>query len=178
MNNHICSGKRIYLRQVKLSDASDVVQWKQDPVVKQMALDPDTVVTLANQKRDIKRAITSPGEIYAIVVVKETESPIGYIRINWMDEARKFAWLRFALGAERGKGYGKDAVGCLIDHLFKQGLHRAEAETYDFNEASAGLLESLGFVKEGIKRQAHFDGIEYRDVIAFGLLRQDFRNPA
>jgi len=78
------------------------------------------------------------------------------------------------MGAERGKGYCKDALRSLLTRLFSQGIHRIEAEAYEFNTASIGLLESLGFKPEGLKRNAHFDGKKYADIVVLGLLQEDF----
>ncbi len=55
-------------------------------------------------------------------------------------------------------------------------VHRVEAEVYEFNEASLHLLTSLGFKREGVKRQAHFDGEAYCDIVVMGLLAKDFEN--
>ncbi len=91
-----------------------------------------------------------------------------------MDNARECAWLRFALGEKRGQGYAKDALRSFLDFLFTEGTHRVEAEVYEFNTVSLGLLESLGFKKEGLKRKAHFDDARYVDVWVLGLLDEDW----
>lgn len=172
----VCEGKRVYLRQIRLKDAALVASFKRDPVVRRMALEEDTRITLAGQREDIRRAIGSAGELYLLIVLKKTTEPIGYVRVNWMDDRRKQAWLRFALGFERGKGYAKDALRAFLGHLFSKGAHRVEAEVYEFNLPSLGLLAALGFIEEGRKRAAHFDGERYRDVVLLGLLASDYRN--
>ena len=55
-------------------------------------------------------------------------------------------------------------------------MHRIEAEVYEFNERSLGLLESLGFKREGRKSEAHFDSERYVDVVILGLLKEDFQS--
>jgi hypothetical protein len=54
--------------------------------------------------------------------------------------------------ASVGEGYVMRRIRCLL------GLHRVEAEVYEFNLASLKLLSRLGFQQEGSKRQAHFTG--------------------
>jgi RimJ/RimL family protein N-acetyltransferase len=49
-----------------------------------------------------------------------------------------------------------------------------DAEVFQFNHACLMMLKKLGFCEEGIKRQAHFDGNRYFDVIVMGLLESDF----
>lgn len=173
-----CEGQRVYLRLLKLSDIRLVVKWKNEALVQRMALGPDVIATFYSERKDIKRAAKSEAELYLIIILKQSDRPVGYVRINWMDAyaSHRFAWLRFAMGEERGKGYCKDALQSLIAKLFSQGIHRIEAEAYEFNKASIGLLERLGFKREGLKREAHFDGESYRDVIVLGLLAGDFRS--
>lgn len=167
-------GERVYLRPVELSDATLIARWKRDQLVRRMALGPDVEVSCENQEADIRRAVESDAELYLVIVVITAEQPIGYVRVNWMDKDRRFAWLRFALGAERGKGYAKDALRCLLTHLFEGGVHRVDAEVYEFNQRSLGLLQSLGFTWEGAKREAHWDGKRYWEIIVMGLLESDY----
>lgn len=174
MSQVFCEGEEVYLRKVSLSDVALIVEWKNDPLVQRMALGPDAVATPSGEKRDIKRALRTDTEVYLIITLKKADQPAGYVRINWMDASHRFAWLRFAMGTERGKGFCKDALRSLIEKLFSQGVHRIEAEAYEFNKASIGLLESLGFKPEGLKRDAHFDGKEYADIVVLGLLQEEF----
>ncbi|MBD3285728.1 GNAT family N-acetyltransferase [candidate division WOR-3 bacterium] len=173
----ICEGEKTVLREVELGDVDDVVRWKKDKLVGRMALDPDTEVTLEGQKQDISKAVESDSQLYLIIQVKENGQPVGYVRINWMDVSRRFAWLRFALGEEsaRRKGYAKDALMALLSHLFSKGMHRIEAEVFEYNTASLKLLSSLGFRREGLKRKAHYDGDDYFNIVVFGLLSGELR---
>jgi len=76
-----------------------------------------------------------------------------------------------------GECYGKEAVELVIDYVFQTYDHPAEgAKAYDFNAASRGLLESLGFEEEGrVRRDRLIDG-EYVDSVVHGLLREDWQN--
>lgn len=75
-----------------------------------------------------------------------------------------------------GEGYGKEAVSLAIDYVFRVYDHPAiGAGAYDFNEASCGLLESLGFEEEGRIRKDRFIDGEYVDTVQYGLLRQEWR---
>ena len=165
--------KRTILRPVRAVDAPLIAKWKRDPFVQRMALGPGSRITSANQRQDIERALKSPEQLYWVILSRETKEPLGYIRVNWMESDHRNAWLRFALGPHRGRGYAKDAVGELVRYLLRTGTHRVEAEVYDFNRPSLGLLKGLGFQIEGLKRQAHFDGNRYRGIHVLGLLKPD-----
>jgi len=130
---NFCKGDNVYLRPVCMEDVPLIVKWKGDPLIRRMVLGSEVQITLENQKKDVKEAIRSDKELYLIIVIKKTDQAIGYVRINWLDETERFAWLRFALGEERGKGYAKDALRAFLAYLFAGGMHRVEAEVYEFN---------------------------------------------
>jgi RimJ/RimL family protein N-acetyltransferase len=78
------------------------------------------------------------------------------------------------MGKERGKGYAKDGLKCCLKHFFKQGMHRVDAEVYEFNKVSKGLLKDLGFKEEGVRRQAYSDNERFWDILVFGLLESEW----
>ncbi|WP_227377300.1 GNAT family N-acetyltransferase [Haladaptatus halobius] len=75
-----------------------------------------------------------------------------------------------------GEGYGTEVVSLVVDYVFRVYDHPAVgAEAFDFNDASRGLLESLGFAEEGRIRKDRFIDGEYRDMIQYGLRRREWR---
>lgn len=75
----------------------------------------------------------------------------------------------------QGEGYGTEAVSLLIDHAFREYHHGAvAAKVFPDNQASRGLLESLGFSQEGrLRKRLFWDG-KYRDQLVYGLLREEW----
>nr|WJK64030.1 GNAT family protein [Halobacterium salinarum] len=73
------------------------------------------------------------------------------------------------------EGYGSEAAELVVDYGFMDlNLNRIEAEAGAFNDASMGLLESLGFSREGVRRDAaHYRG-DYYDIVTFGVLREEW----
>jgi aminoglycoside 6'-N-acetyltransferase len=75
----------------------------------------------------------------------------------------------------RGRGLGAKAIRELARVLFGEfGYHRLEAVTYGFNERAMAVVESAGFVREGVKRRAYRPEGEWIDGIEFGLLVEEF----
>lgn len=55
--------------------------------------------------------------------------------------------------ADRGKGYGREAISLLVDHLFDaMGAERIQAGTALWNEPARRMLAALGFREEGVMR--------------------------
>ncbi len=64
-------------------------------------------------------------------------------------------WYLIGDPAARGRGYGREAVGLLVDHLFRTTSLERVAATCDVeNLASCRLVEGLGFRREGTLRRA------------------------
>lgn len=74
-----------------------------------------------------------------------------------------------------GEGYGSDAARTMVRYAFEdRNLRRVEAHCGSFNDASAGLLESLGFQQEGRLRDAAWFRGDYHDMLVYGLLREEW----
>ena len=160
----------ITFRSVTEQDAGLITFWKQDPLVAEMAISKGFTTTEEAQLRDIRAFLAHPEEGMYELILLGGDRPVGYIRIDWMDDEKRKAWLRFALGEDRNKGIGRKALGQFIQRLLKQGCYRMEAEVYEFNGASQRVLEANGFLREGVKRKAHWNGEKYSDIYLYGLL--------
>jgi ribosomal-protein-alanine N-acetyltransferase len=54
-------------------------------------------------------------------------------------------------------------------------LHSVEAQLDADNGASARTLERVGFRREGLLREAYWDGRQWRDTLVYGLVGKDWR---
>ena len=101
--------------------------------------------------------------------------PIGVVTVE--DASWRRPELVYWLVPEvHGEGYGAEAVSLVVDYVFRTYDHPAVgAAAYAFNEASRGLLESLGFSEEGRTRRDRFVDGEYVDTVQYGLLREEWR---
>jgi RimJ/RimL family protein N-acetyltransferase len=78
------------------------------------------------------------------------------------------------LPEHRGKGVGTAAHRLLVDYLFRfSTVHRLEALTDAQNLAEQKVLERCGFTREGVLRGAVFQNAAWRDIVVYGLLRDD-----
>ena len=78
----------------------------------------------------------------------------------------------------QGNGYGTETGALLVEYVFRSySSPTVKANAFDFNEASRGLLDSLGFEQEGRHRKVGFVDGEYRDRITYGILREEWENP-
>jgi [ribosomal protein S5]-alanine N-acetyltransferase len=84
--------------------------------------------------------------------------------------------LGYILGREHWReGYLTEAAGAVLDYAFVElTARRVIADTDPDNNASIGLLEKLGFKKEGHLRSEWETHIGIRDSLIFGLLRDEW----
>lgn len=99
---------------------------------------------------------------------------IGFKPVNWADLRVE---LGYWLAAEfQGKGLMTDAVRAATDYAFREWrLNRVEIRCAVENRRSAAIPRRLGFVQEGLLRQAFRVGGEFQDLYLFGMLREDWR---
>jgi ribosomal-protein-alanine N-acetyltransferase len=101
--------------------------------------------------------------------------PVGVVSVEDAD------WKRPELGywlvpEVHGEGYGTEAVALVVEYVFRSyDTPAIGAGAFAFNDASQGLLESLGFTKEGRRRKYMFIDGEHRDMVQYGLLRSGWR---
>ncbi|MGB9963720.1 GNAT family N-acetyltransferase [Halobacterium hubeiense] len=101
-------------------------------------------------------------------------TPIGGFNARHVDGDR--AWLSYWLLPEyHGEGYGRDVAETGIDYVFETyGVHGLTAGAYEFNDASRGLLESLGFTQVARRRESRYIDGDYYDEVRYDLLRREW----
>jgi ribosomal-protein-serine acetyltransferase len=99
---------------------------------------------------------------------------IGVHRIDWLNRRVEIGYW---LGREyEGRGIMTDACRAVVTHLFHElELHRVEIRCAVENARSAAIAKRLGFALEGTLREAQLAGGRYRDLLVFGMLRQEWK---
>jgi len=105
------------------------------------------------------------------------ERLIGSCQLRNIDPVHRNAELQIRIGVvdARGQGRGTEAVRQLLRFGFRDlNLHRVYLNVFAENAAAIGAYEKAGFRREGLLREAaHIDG-KYVDVVAMGILREEF----
>jgi RimJ/RimL family protein N-acetyltransferase len=78
--------------------------------------------------------------------------------------------------ADRGRGYGSDALRALLGFAFGQlRFERVWLDVYDLNPGARSVYERIGFVYEGTLRHAVYREGRYIDVIRMAILADEWR---
>ncbi len=112
--------------------------------------------------------------IFSIESEGETAGEISLKSLRWFNRKAEIAV--FILKEFRGKGLAEQALRLLLDYVFNtMNFHRLEAEVVAYNPAAKALFEKIGFVQEGILREAKFFKGRYHDIFSYGLLAKEWK---
>ena len=121
-------------------------------------------VAAADDRYDF--AITRPGD----------PAYLGEAVLMDVDPRNRSAHFRISLASQSlfGLGLGTAATAMIIDFAFDDlGLHRLELEVFAFNDRARHVYESLGFVEEGVRRDALWQDGAFHDSILMSVLATD-----
>ena len=170
---------RIVLRQAKPDDISRLTNCLSDPKVNRWLVRVPKPYREEHARQWVK---SNSGRIkkgealpYSIEHV-ESGILIGGISLNNINQRDKSAELGYWIAREFwGEGYATEAVRLLCRYGFsrKVSLHRIYAWVHSENHGSFRVLEKIGFVREGVGRQASNVTGRWKDDYLYGLLKTD-----
>jgi RimJ/RimL family protein N-acetyltransferase len=173
------SGDRVTLRPPEREDLDAIREWMNHTGVWRPALGPNPMNGELGEQF-FEDVLTTEDDVILLVCVDE--SPIGQVSLvateygpTDTDRARRMELGYHLHPDHHGQGYGAEAVRLLVQFAFEDlNLRRVEADVGAFNDASVGLLESLGFQREGARREAAYYRGDYYDMLTYGLLREEW----
>lgn len=167
------AGDRIELRTIEEEDLEFLQEGMNNPTVRRYA-GGDLPY---NQDRYVEeRYDPLSGGDYLQLLVCDGDQRLGDVSLAPIDERRGWANLGFWIHPDhQGQGYATAAARLAVDHGFDElGLHRISATIAAPNAASQRVVEKLGFVHEGTKREDAFTGGTYVDREVYGVLRDEW----
>lgn len=166
-------GKIVNLRVMEKEDLSLYAEWLNNPEF----YGEYNPLRQESRTEMEKRYDNFPPRHKTFIIEKKDGSKIGYI--GHFPFAGKLLEIGFAvIPSERGKGYSTEAVKILVDYLFlSKDMVRVQARTDPRNVASQKVLKKVGFKKEGIIRKSFFIRGEWRDVLLYSILREEWKEP-
>ena len=177
-------GKRVFLRPAKRRDA---LKWQKLRLSSKSFLSPWEPSWDASScsRRAFMRYLKNSSYLanidrsYSFLIFKEEDKDlIGGVNVfNVRRGVSQSASLGYWIGKKFSrKGYMNEALEILLPSLFIDlRLNRIEAATLKNNVASRGLLEKIGFVREGICRSYLKINGKWQDHILYSLLSDDYK---
>ncbi|MGF6355524.1 RimJ/RimL family protein N-acetyltransferase [Paenibacillus sp. 4624] len=134
--------------------------------------------TIAGAKRFIEQNVafsSTNGRIMFTIENLEGHN-IGGINLNSIDERNGTFSIGIVIDQPyRGQGYGTSAMNILLRYAFlERRLHKFNDYVLEGNEGSARMMQKLGCVQEGIRRQVVYINGKHMDFIMFGLTKDEY----
>ncbi|GAA1025969.1 GNAT family protein [Virgisporangium ochraceum] len=169
------TGERVILRPVTVDDVPGLAAMLDDPEGRQLT---GTHATFTSEQLYAWYATRGgePDRLDLAVVDRATGGYAGEVVLNDLDEDNLCCGFRISLGpAARGRGLGTEATRLTLGYAFGIGLHRVELEVYAFNPRAQAVYEKVGFVREGVRRDAlRWDG-GWVDAVTMAALATEWR---
>ena len=118
------------------------------------------------------------GETLQIYKAISDGGPVAHIELARIERRHRRASISRVLVAPdcRGSGIGRAITRAALVIAFDQmHLHRVDLAVFDFNLPAIRCYESLGFVREGLRRHHRFVDGKYWDLIDMSILEDEWR---
>jgi diamine N-acetyltransferase len=172
----VLTGERVVLRPLVRADAPRLTALLGDPAVR-ANLRLTGPVTLAQEEEFIDAVARAGDQVVSGIAARDDGRLLGVTGLHHLDDPARQAEFGIFLGGpeEWGRGFGGEATRLLVDHGFDVlGLNRIWLHVYADNERGLRAYARAGFRREGVLRQAARRGDRYLDVIAMGILWEDW----
>ncbi|MGA4798782.1 GNAT family N-acetyltransferase [Streptomyces lavendulocolor] len=110
------------------------------------------------------------------LVDRASGETVGELVFNEWDEANRSCNFRTLVGPRgRDRGLGTEAIRLFLAHGFERvGLNRISLGVYAFNPRAIRVYEKVGFVREGVEREALLHEGRWIDSVTMSVLAREW----
>lgn len=171
--------ERLVLRELRASDAAAVAAGAGDKRVAQHLIQVPSPYPIALARRWVIHRIEwwnlGRGVTFAVTLPDDPDMLLGTVSLRCYVRDRRAELGYWLAQPAWGHGFATEAAQGAVDFGFRElGLARVYAQVLAGNRASLGVLDKLGMVNEGIKRQHVNKARRLHDVVLYGLLRDEW----
>jgi RimJ/RimL family protein N-acetyltransferase len=168
-------GSKIYLAVPSEEDFLSLFKWinERDTVI---FGGPYRPVSLAQHRQWFDSVCNASDRAFFMIYDANERVPVGSCQLHSIHPVHRSAELQIRIGekSKRNSGYGTEAVRLLLGFAFSDlNLHRVYLHVLSGNERALSLYRKLGFVEEGVLRQAAFIDGKYTDLCILAILRDE-----
>ncbi len=129
-------------------------------------------VSQAQQDTWFQSVSTSRSSRRYVARLREDGTFVGVFRVDRIDMQNRNCLVGCDIvPLQRRRGYAEEFFGYMLDYLFLQlGMRRVGLVTITDNQPAISLYQKLGFVTEGVERDAIFRDGRFQDLVPMGLL--------
>jgi RimJ/RimL family protein N-acetyltransferase len=173
-------GNRVRLAAVQDTDLRVMAGWQEDiDSLRNLDAEPAIPRTEAQLKLRLEEQRSARGAVTFAIRLIEADELIGVLDLEGLQSPHRSAWLAIQIGAgeQRGRGYGSEALDLALEFAFHElNLHRVQLTVFAYNTRAIAAYERLGFVREGVYREALERDGRRHDMLLYGILRREWQN--
>ncbi|MDD2533740.1 MAG: GNAT family protein [Eubacteriales bacterium] len=170
------AGKRLHLTAFSSQDIHDLLPFFQDISVLRYYL-PTTVRPMNEPQLRLMLQEWDDGDTNYVFALRHENKICGLVNLDGLDLANGHAEIGVAITNQllRGQGLAEEGLRLLIEFAFGElNLNRIWCRIIRGNEPSVKLFSKVGFTQEGVLRRHVRRSGEFRDMLIFGLLRDEY----
>lgn len=170
-------GERIRLRAIEYNDLLLLVEWRNNPEIYTNFYEHEPL-SIAMQQKWFDKFLQRTDEKFWIVETCQDSKPIGTIAlvdIDWRNRKAEIGRVLIASTKHRSCGYGRELFNLLLEYAFEHlNLNRLYLDVFAENQSAVVFYRKMGLVEEGCYRQHVFAGGNYRDVLVYSIVRDEY----
>ncbi|MFC5217200.1 GNAT family N-acetyltransferase [Streptomyces coerulescens] len=172
----VLTGDLTVLRPFTEDDAAVMAEIIEDPEVLRFTGDPGEEFPLERLRSWYGSRSEQSDRLDLAVTDRATGELVGEVVLYEWDATARGCTFRTLVGPRgRGRGIGTEATRLIVGHGFEQlGLHRIQLEAYGHNPRALRVYEKVGFVVEGVRREADLRDGEWRDWVMMAILDREW----
>ena len=162
------------LRKLEPEDAPNLYRFRNDAEVARGLGGFSSGYSLQAIQEWIERRGKASDDLVWAIADRETNTCLGHAGLYQIDHRVRACEFGILIGdsSRWGKGLGREVTAVVIADGFDElNMNRIELSVVASNTRATSLYEGLGFVREGLKKQAQYRAGEYLDVILMAILR-------
>ncbi|UCB60762.1 MAG: GNAT family N-acetyltransferase [Candidatus Bathyarchaeota archaeon] len=170
-------GERVLLRPFSVDDLPYIQKWSNDAELRRL-IGEVTPMSRVDTEKWYRELLADKDRVWFAIVLKKDDRVIGEAGLLRMFRPWRNTDMTVIIGEkdEWGKGYGTEVGHLLLHYAFRQlGFHRISIGVVGFNMRALKFWESLGFKKEGVRRDNYYYDNEYSDGIMMSILEDEYR---
>lgn len=172
-------GERVYLAPLDKSNIPLVISWLRDPEVNRYMLSGHEPIAYEDEVAWYDMVASSETDHVFQVHVAKDGRYVGNVGLHRIDATHRSGEAGIMIGSrpDQGRGYGRDALRCLLRFAFDElRLHRVFLRCDPDNRRGVAAYEAVGFTQVGHEREAAFIEGEFRDHLIFDMLEDEYRS--
>ncbi|KIG19360.1 Spermidine N1-acetyltransferase [Enhygromyxa salina] len=165
------------MRRPEPRDIPAILRFKNDPEVAAALGGFSTGYSQADGEDWLARRQSRSDELVHAIATIQDDTCLGHVGLYQIDHRIRSAEFAIMLGEKSawGKGIGGAVTRWMVDFGFAQlNLNRVFLSVLASNQRAHRLYTRIGFVQEGVLREAQFKNGQYHDVVCMSVLRKEW----